>query len=242
MDFNIEILSVVLFGLVGSLGHCIGMCGGFIVTYSASKISANTPQKNQLLYHALYNSGRVTSYVLLGMLFGGFGALWDVTPLTRAILFIVAGLFMIAMAFSLSGKIAFLNSIEHNITSQSWYKKLFLRLVQGESASSFYFLGMLNGFFPCGLVYAALVWAMATGSIVGGALVMLLFGVSTVPALFGFGFFVGLLKKTHFRKIMVHLSAIIVLLFGAWTLWKGYVQFEKHLNPPQMPVETHHCH
>jgi sulfite exporter TauE/SafE len=194
------------------------------------------------VYHVLYNSGRITSYTLLGALFGAFGSLWEATPFLRAIMFAFAGLMMILMGFSLSGKIRFLNSIEYNVTNKKWYRKLFERLIQGSSKKSFYFLGMLNGIFPCGLVYAALVWAMATGSIVGGALVMLLFGLSTVPALFSFGFFVGLLKQTAFRTVMINLSALVVILFGAWTLYKSYTQFSMHIDAKTGHTKAHHCH
>jgi len=104
---------------------------------------------------------------------------------------------------------------------------------------------MLNGFFPCGLVYAALVYAMATGSIIGGATVMLLFGLSTVPALFSFGFFIGLLKQVNFRSVMVQLAALTVIAYGGWTLLKSYNNFSIHFNPSVIDISSsnrHSCH
>ena len=118
---TIEFLTILSFGLIGSLGHCIGMCGGFIVTYTSSKIEPNASKKEQTISHALYNAGRISAYVILGAIFGAFGSLWDATPFLRFIMFAVAGVLMILMGISLSGKLKFLNSIETRkvVTSES---------------------------------------------------------------------------------------------------------------------------
>lgn len=239
---TIDYLAILQFGILGSLGHCIGMCGGFIVSYTSAKIDPHSSKISQSMYHLLYNSGRISSYVLLGVLFGAFGSLWEATPLMRGILFGFAGLLMILMGFSLAGKLKFLNTIEYGLTEKKWYRKLFTKLITASNKRSFYFLGMLNGFFPCGLVYAALVWAMATGSILGGALVMLIFGLSTVPTLFSFGFFVGLLKQISFRNLMVQLAALTIVVYGSWTLVKSYNNLDKHFNPPKVEKNSHTTH
>ena len=232
---SIEILTILSFGFFGSLGHCIGMCGGFIVTYTSTKIDPQSSRVSQSINHLLYNGGRISSYMLLGALFGAFGSLWEATPLLRAVMFTIAGILMILMGLSLTGKLRFLNSIEYNLTQKKWFKKLFQKLITGNTRSSFYFLGALNGLFPCGLVYAALVWAMATASPIYGAFVMLLFGLATLPSLFSFGFFIGILKQTQMRKVMLQLAALTVIAFGTWTLFKAYVQFDKHLHPKTTP-------
>lgn len=240
----IDYLMILQFGFFGSLGHCIGMCGGFIVSYTSTKIDPQSSKISQSMYHLLYNSGRVSSYVILGAMFGAFGSLWEATPLMRGVMFGIAGILMILMGFSLAGKLKFLNRIEYGLTEKNWYRKLFTKLISDSNKRSFYFLGMLNGFFPCGLVYAALVWAMATGSILGGALVMLIFGLATLPTLFSFGFFVGLLKQISFRNIMVQLAAFTIIIYGAWTLFKSYKNLNMHYNPPKMEKnsdKTHSC-
>ncbi len=229
--YTVEVLTIISFGFLGSLGHCIGMCGGFIVTYSTAKIDPQASKSKQSLFHIIYNSGRISSYTLLGLLFGLFGSLWDATPFLRFIMYGFSGVLMLLMGLSLSGKIRFLNSIEYNLTQKKWYKKLFSTFIAGQNYRSFYFLGMLNGIFPCGLVYAALVWAMATGSMVGGAMVMFLFGLSTLPVLFSFGFFVGLLKQISFRNVMIQLASVVIFSFGIWTLYKSYEQLKIHQNP-----------
>lgn len=241
----IDIVAILQLGFLGSLGHCIGMCGGFIVTYTSSKIDPHQSKAAQSLYHFLYNSGRISSYTLMGALFGAFGALWEATPMMRGILFGFAGIVMIIMGLSLAGKLRFLTKIEYGLTEKAWYKRLFIKLITSTNKRSFYFLGMLNGFFPCGLVYVALVFAMNAGSTLGGAFVMLLFGLATIPALFTFGFFVGMLKQFNFRALMIQLAALTVLFYGAWTLYKSYKNFDMHFNPLNTASEIingHSCH
>jgi sulfite exporter TauE/SafE len=75
---------------------------------------------------------------------------------------------------------------------------------------------------PCGLVYFFAVTAASTGSPLWGALVMLIFGLSTIPALFGLGFFTQLLNQSSLRKVMMNLAAVIVILFGIYTIYRGY--------------------
>ena len=226
----IEFSTIITFALLGSVGHCIGMCGGFIVTYTTAKITPNTSKLSQSTYHFLYNMGRVSTYTILGALFGYFGSLWSITPMMRAVMFAIAGLLMIVMGLSFAGKLKFLTSIEYPITKHAWFKKLFTQQLQSQSALSFYILGILNGLIPCGLVYTMLVTATTTESALWGAAVMFIFGLFTIPTLFSFAMIVGLFTQTQFRSVMIQLAAITVILFGGWTLYKAYLQFDYAQN------------
>ncbi len=230
---GIEFTAIITFALLGSIGHCIGMCGGFIVTYTTAKIKPEQQKFTQATYHLFYNFGRVVTYTLLGALFGYFGSLWDISPLTRAIMFAVAGVMMILMGLSFAGKLKFLTSIEYPITRQPWFKKIFTSQLTSAKPSSFFTLGLLNGLFPCGLVYTMLVTATTTQSALWGAVVMGIFGIFTIPALFSFAFAVGLFSQTRFRSLMIQFAAITIIVFGGWTLMKAYMQFDYWKNTPQ---------
>jgi len=219
---TVDILSIITIAFLGSFGHCIGMCGGIIIAYSGTKIDDRWNKYIQTYAHLLYSAGRITTYVILGALFGYLGGVAMFNNLANGSLLIIAGVFMILTALSLSGKIKFLTIIEHSISKSSWYGKTFKELLQTKSLTSFYILGMLNGLLPCGLVYFFTVTAASTGSALYGALVMLIFGLSTVPALFSLGFFVGLYKNGKFRTIMIKIASISVLLFGIYTIKQGY--------------------
>lgn len=229
---GIEWTAIITFALLGSVGHCIGMCGGFIVTYTTAKVRPEHGKIQSAFYHFLYNIGRVTSYTAMGALFGLFGSLWDVSPLTRAIMFAVAGVMMILMGLSFAGKLKFLTSIEVPITNFRWFKKVFTAQLGSSSPRSFYVLGVLNGLFPCGLVYTMLVTATTTQSALYGAVVMAVFGLFTIPTLFSFAYVVGLFSQTKFRSVMIQLAAITVIGFGGWTVVKAYMQFDYWLNTP----------
>ena len=228
---SLELLAILAFGFFGSLGHCIGMCGGFIVSYTTAKMDSATSKAFQAQGHAFYNLGRISSYTLLGALFGFFGSLWEATPIMRTIMFGFSGLLMILMGLSLSGRLKFLSYLEYPITQKKWFKKLFFSQLNSKSRLSFYTLGALNGFFPCGLVYTMLVTAIATKSAMLGAGVMLVFGISTIPTLFSLGFLVGFISQNRFRHIMIEISSLIIVIYGGWTLYKAYANYDIYLHP-----------
>lgn len=227
---GIEFTAIITFALLGSVGHCIGMCGGFIVTYTTAKIRPEQSKFSQAAYHLFYNLGRVSTYTLLGAAFGLFGSLWNISPLVRAIMFAIAGVMMILMGLSFAGKLKFLTSIEYPITRQAWFKKIFTSQLKSATPMSFYTLGLLNGLFPCGLVYTMLVTAATTQSALWGAIVMAIFGIFTIPTLFSFAFAVGLFSQTRFRSLMIQFAALTIIIFGGWTLMKAYKQFDYWKN------------
>ncbi len=231
----VSILSIITIAFLGSFGHCIGMCGGIIIAYSSTKIEDEWSKSKQAFAHLLYSLGRVLTYVILGAMFGFLGGVAMFNNLANGSLLILAGVFMILAGLSLSGKIKFLTLIEHSMSSASWYKKLFRELLQTKSLISFFILGMLNGLLPCGLVYFFAVTAASTASAFYGALVMLIFGLSTIPALFSLGYFVGLYKNGKFRNIMIRLAAVSVIIFGIYTIIQGY----EYIKYPQKTI--HQC-
>jgi len=231
----VSIFSIITIAFLGSFGHCIGMCGGIIIAYSSTKIEDDWSKSKQAFAHLLYSLGRVLTYVILGAMFGFLGGVAMFNNLANGSLLILAGVFMVLAGLSLSGKIKFLTLIEHSVSSATWYKKLFRELLQTKSLTSFFVLGMLNGLLPCGLVYFFAVTAASTASAAYGALVMLIFGLSTIPALFSLGYFVGLYKNGKFRNIMIRLAAISVILFGIYTINQGY----EYIKYPQKTI--HQC-
>jgi len=200
----------------------MGMCGGIVIAYSSTKIEERWSKTKQSIAHILYSSGRILTYTILGAMFGFLGGVAMFNNLANGLLLIFAGLFMVLAGLSLSGKIKFLTILEHSFSSNSYFTKLFKQLLQTKSLFSFFVLGMLNGLLPCGLVYFFAITAASTASVIYGALVMFIFGLSTTPALFSLGFFVGLYKNSKFRNIMIRLAAISVILFGIYTIRDGY--------------------
>ena len=219
---NIDLIIILTTAFLGSVGHCIGMCGGIVVAYSSSKIDQKSSYVQQTASHLAYNFGRVTTYAMLGALFGYAGQVLAFTPTTKGILFVITGILMIFAGLSLIGKIKFLNSAEWSVSKYSWYQNSFKKLMGSRSYRSFYLLGILNGIIPCGLVYSFAIFAASTASPLGGALVMATFGLATIPALFFLGFVTKFLQKGNLRGTMMKLAALLVIVYGVFTLTKGY--------------------
>ena len=219
---GVELWTIASIAFLASFGHCIGMCGGIVIAYSSAKIDKQWSKHMQTLAHLSYSFGRISTYVMLGAVFGAIGGVVQFNGYTTAALTIVAGIFMILAGLSLLGKLSFLTKLEHSFSQTKWYKEVFTQVLRSQSLYSFYILGLLNGLLPCGLVYFFAVTAASTGSPLWGALVMLIFGLSTIPALLSLGFFTQLLNKGKLRKKMMNLAAILVIAFGVYTLYRGY--------------------
>lgn len=233
---TISILSIMTIAFLGSFGHCVGMCGGIVMAYSSTKIGNEWSKTKQTLAHVSYSFGRVLTYTMLGVLFGFLGGVIAFSNTTNGLLLLLAGTFMVLAGLSLIGKIKFLTVIEHSVSKSSWYQKSFRSLLHSGTLFSFFLLGMLNGLLPCGFVYFFAITAASTADPLWGGVVMFIFGISTIPALFSLGFFVGLFKQSGFRNIMIKFASIAVILFGIYTLYSGY---DYLTNPNKSILECH---
>jgi uncharacterized protein len=233
---TIDLLSIIAIAFLGSFGHCIGMCGGIVIAYSSSMKTENISRSRQAMSHLAYSLGRTQTYLLLGVLFGYLGGVSTFSNRANGILLLVAGLAMILTGLSLSGKIKLLKLISNPISNSSWFGNSFRSLLEDDSVFSLFVLGMLNGLLPCGFVYFFAIAAAGTASPLWGGVVMLIFGLSTIPALFSLGFFVNLFQQNRFRNLMVKLAALAVILYGAYTLHSGY----EYLTNPQKSILD--CH
>jgi hypothetical protein len=198
------------------------MCGGIVLAYSTIKIEPKSSKVSQSTAHLLYSFGRVFTYSILGAIFGALGGVVTFSNTANGVLLVVAGVAMVLAGLSLMGKIKFLTLIEHSFSSSPMYKNLFKKVLNSKSNFSFFSLGMLNGLLPCGFVYFFAITAASTASPLYGALVMAIFGLSTIPAMFGLGFLASLSSATNFRNMMMSLSSFAVVLYGTYTIYNGY--------------------
>ena len=233
---TVNLLTIATIAFLGSFGHCVGMCGGIVVAYSSIKLGGEPSKGYQAAAHLLYSLGRVTTYTTLGSVFGYIGGVITFNNIANGALLIVAGMAMVLAGLSLLGKIKFLTVIEHSFSSSSFYKDAFKKILNSKSLFSFYLLGLLNGLLPCGFVYFFAIAAASTASPIDGAIVMFIFGIGTIPAMFGLGFLTSLASSSSFRNMMMSLSSIAVILYGIFTLYNGYT----YIANPQKTVQQ--CH
>jgi hypothetical protein len=220
-DFSI--IAVFFVGLLGGV-HCLGMCGSIvgILTGQLPKDGARWP------FHLAYNSGRIASYTLAGLLVGAIGQagllLRDVVPVQH-LLFALSSLMLIALGLYLAGIWSMVRHIEQ-AGSMLWRRiqPLTRSLFPITSPARALLLGTLWGWLPCGLVYSVLVTALASGHAQSGALIMLAFGLGTLPNLLGIGLFWERCRHWVQSPRMRLFAGLIVMAFGIYGLLKvGYV-------------------
>lgn len=227
MTPEMSYLSAMLVGLFGGV-HCVGMCGGIVGALSMNlPAGAGTPSlqavARQLPFLLAYNVGRITSYAVAGVLFGGIGALlthWVAIHHAQLVLQTIAGLFMVALGLYLAGWWRGLTRLER-IGGVVWKKiePFGRRFIPVRSVTGAFALGTVWGWLPCGLVYSVLAMSMSTGSAVQGGLLMLSFGLGTLPNLLAMGLFASAMLRFAQRPAMRRIAGLLVMGFGVYTLW-----------------------
>lgn len=204
------IWTAFILGLSGSL-HCIGMCGPIALTLPTSG-------KKTSFYSGrlLYNFGRVSTYVFIGLIFGLLGAIISLV-IYQQYISILAGMLLILWALS--------NSRLHlpgmEFTSKmffwgNWVTGGLRKLIKKPGLASQYLFGVINGFLPCGLVYIAAISSLSGAGILYGIWYMLLFGAGTIPVMFILsisGKYISPGKRQKLNKLVPWIAAIIGILF-----------------------------
>lgn len=200
-----------MLGLAGGL-HCFGMCGGI-----ASALRMATPnQHSHWPYTLSYNSGRIISYALAGSLAGALGQMGSRLPGGPAVLGLISGLLLLAMAAYLGRWWLGLTWLERQGAGLWRYlQPLSQHFVPFSSPLAAFPYGLIWGWLPCGLVYSTLSWALASGSAVDGGLIMLCFGLGTLPALvataFGAQWLMTRLQQGWVRQCLALMIALFAL-------------------------------
>ena len=229
-DSAVRFLAAFLIGLSGGV-HCFGMCGGIVGALTLGLPPApDHPLWTRLPYLLAYNGGRMASYVVAGALAGGVGA-WAAHLIAmhhaQLGLQLLAGLFMMLLGLYLAGWWPILRRLEQ-AGGVLWrqIEPLGRRWLPVRTPAQALGIGLVWGWLPCGLVYSVLIWAMSAGGALNGALLLLCFGLGTLPTLLAMGAvaatLAGFIRKPAVRQAV----GILVMLFGgyeiglaAWRLW-----------------------
>ena len=220
MTHELSLISALLVGLFGGV-HCVGMCGG-IVGALGFGIQRDTG-RSALPVLLAYNGGRIASYAVAGALMGGVGWVAAHTGDLRqmqSVLQIIAGLFMVAMGLYLGGWWFGLTRLER-VGGVAWRRiePLGRGLMPVRNAAQALALGTLWGWLPCGLVYSVLIWCMSVGSALEGGLLMVAFGVGTLPNLLLMGVAAERLAAFARNAWVKRGAGALVLSFGLYTLY-----------------------
>lgn len=207
-------------GLLGGFGHCTGMCGPLVGTFSLC-----LGERRQFPSHLLYHLGRITTYGVIGGAAGLAGAFLGIAAglgRVQQAVAIGAGLLVILAGLALGGWLPRQRSASVAGGPAGLYARIARFLEESDAPGIFYPMGLILGLLPCGLVYAALLTAARAGMEAGtpasgflrGFLAMTLFGAGTIPSLLLVGRAIGFLGL-RMRKRLYRASAAMVVFAGA---------------------------
>ncbi len=245
------LISVFLMGLLGGV-HCLGMCGGVVAMLTAGldpQVKAN-PRKIAL-FHLNYNIGRILSYILMGVIFGVVGAILTQSLQMNVLdksLRIFSGVLMIMVGLYIGNWSSSIQILE-KIGSKLWAKlqPLSQKFLPVRNLRGAFFTGLLWGGIPCGLVYGALGFAIVSGSAAQGGLIMLAFGLGTLPSLLLMAGLSSQLTLLVQKPLVRQVSGLFIIILGVAALWMPINSMIKgkphgHSNMQQPAMEMHKPH
>ena len=217
-------VTAFLVGLLGGV-HCLTMCGGLVSSLALGLDPGRRQDPlRQLPLQLGYNLGRVAGYGMAGALAGTFGAILlqlDSFQIAQRVLYGLAGLVMILLGLYLGGWWRIL-ALTERLGLRLWRRlePLSRRWLPVRHFRQAVAIGLIWAWLPCGLVYSVLITAVATGSPLDGALLMLAFGAGTLPNLLGIGLLAGAAARLVEQVWLRQLAGVIVIGFGVYALWQ----------------------
>lgn len=215
---NINLYMIVSVAFLSSFSHCVGMCSGFL---SLQTLFFKGKNKIEILMlSTLYSLARIFAYVVLGALFGAFGAVISFSMQARGVIFFIVGLAIAFIGSALLFRGELLKFVE-NQKALNFVVRLAKTRIQKKNLTNFLLLGFLNGFLPCGVVYYFLALGILSANFIDSAFIMLVFGLCTLPAMLLASFVFGILNE-KFKDIMFKISASIMIINGIYLSFLGY--------------------
>lgn len=207
MNWEILIAGFAL-GAAGSL-HCAGMCGPLVMALPVQHFS----KQRRLAAILLNQTGRVTTYSLLGLLLGLAGRRIYLAGLQQGFSILTGALIVILVLsyrFSKRPRRPGLFSVFYNLIQTT-----IIRLLRSDRMINYYMLGVANGLLPCGMVYMAIAGSLTADTVAHSVLFMAGFGIGTLPAMVSvtyFGQFFKLSIRNQFKKALPVIAALMGVL------------------------------
>ena len=221
--------AAIIVGLLGS-SHCIGMCGGIVGALNMGISGDRSSQPGtRFVFQLAYNLGRIGSYVLVGLLAGTLGAGLAQLGVKPVVGKLFAAGFMIALGLYLANWWRGLALLER-LGSKLWrhVQPFGQRLFPISNPFQALLLGALWGWLPCGLVYATVAWSLTTANAYDAALLMLGFGMGTLPAMLLVGSAFNILKSWVQSPWVRTCAGVLLIAFGIYSVITGLAQSHHH--------------
>ena len=216
--------------LVGFLStvHCFGMCTGIMGALTLSLPTEIRARPNSLLPYVLaYNLGRVSSYTIVGWVFGALSSVLA-SALTHyygsQIFLTLATAMLVGLGLYLGGWFPKFALLER--AGRPLWRRLepsARRLLPVRSVNQAFLFGTLWGWLPCGLVYSMLIWSLTTGQADDGALLMMAFGLGTLPTVLLAGVFINKIVRFTRLPLVRKLAGVGIIAIAASNLTFDWV-------------------
>jgi sulfite exporter TauE/SafE/copper chaperone CopZ len=210
---------ILLVGLTAGFSTCMALAGGLVLGVSA-RYSEDHPAATpaQKFYpHLFFNSGRLLSYMLLGGLLGVIGSAFQLSGTVLGFITLAVALVMLVMGLQLIEIFPWFNKIKFTLP-KSFSRALGLKdKPKGYSHNQAFILGALTFFLPCGFTQAMQIYAISTGSFLGGAITMGAFALGTMPGLLSIGGLTSVVKGNFARRFF-KFAGLAVIVFGLLNL------------------------
>ena len=218
-------LAAFSMGLFGS-PHCLGMCGGIVTAFGLSMQHVSDSKKNGLIL--TYHLGRLISYSLLGLIASVIGVAIFQSIMSNSAPRIVLGAVLVLIGLAMLGLPLF-NQLE-KFGMRFWQSLAPIRkkVFPIDSFGKALFAGLLWGFLPCGLVYGALMMAIAGNNIATGAALMFVFGLGTMPMLIATQKTVGMLQSSIKNFRLRQINGVIMMLSGLAVIFIPMMMHHNH--------------
>jgi len=232
MTVDTSYIAAFLVGLLGGV-HCVGMCGGIVGALCLGlddglNKTAQQNFKKTFPFLLSYNAGRISSYTLAGILMGSIGWLGSHLFTLYSIqqtLEIIAAAFMLALGMYIAGWWKGLAKIERWGGKVIWQRlePVGRKFMPVRSYPHALFLGLVWGWLPCGLVYSVVIWTISTQSPLEGGLLMLSFGLGTLPNLLLMGVFASTLTQFIQQAWVRQVAGMLIMAFAGVMFYRGVV-------------------
>lgn len=219
------LVSALVVGLLGG-GHCVAMCGGLVSAVVARDAAASRARLQSIVAtQVAYHVGRIGTYALLGAAFGLVGAgvqlVADIGAVQRAV-YVAADLFLLMLAASLVVRVRPVLALQRvGAAAAAPFVRHVQPLLRAPGLRGRVALGLAWGLMPCALVYSALPLALLAGGAAQGALVMLAFGIGTLPNLLAGGVLLAHARRALSALTLRYAGAAVLGAFGLLGLWRA---------------------
>ena len=210
-----SLVTVLIVGLTAGFSTCMALIGGLILGTATRYAQKHPDATNSQRFtpHMWFNAGRIASYTVLGGIIGGAGSFFQISGFSIGLLTLAVALVMLTLGIQLTGLFPRLDGFR--LTIPKGIGRLFGLKNQENSEYSHknsFLMGAGTFFLPCGFTQAMQLYAISSGNILSGALIMGVFAVGTAPGLLGIGGLTSVIRGVFAQKFFKFAGVAVVAL------------------------------